>query len=249
MTRNLLLLTAFTAAALAVLIGLGVWQLQRLQWKEGLIAQIEARVHAPPMTLRQAMARARAGEDVGYMRIEAEGSFDHDKERHLYAVTDGGVGWHVITPLTTPDGDVVLIDRGFVPDALKDRGTRPQGEIEGRVTVIGLARLSEAQGSFVPDNEPERNRWYWRDLGGLTRSMFPESSPHVAPFIIEAEKGDIPGGWPLGGQTRLDIPNDHLQYAITWFLLAFSLLIIYLVYVRSRLRATRGPVAGSGSGG
>jgi len=247
MTRHLVLFTTYTAAGLALLIGLGVWQLQRLQWKEGLIAQIEARVHAPPVTLEEAVAKARAGKDISYLRVTAEGRFDHGKERYLYAVTDEGVGWHVITPLTTPDGEVVLIDRGVVPDAFRDPAVRPQGEIGGTVTVTGLARQSESQGRFTPDNEPEQNRWFWRDLGALTRSMFPGSEPEVAPFIIEAERGDVPGGWPRGGATRLDIPNNHLQYAITWFLLAFCLLIIYVVYVRSRMRPPATPVAGHGS--
>jgi surfeit locus 1 family protein len=247
MTRHLVLFTLFMAAGLALLIGLGVWQLQRLEWKEGLIAKIEARVHAPPVTLKEAVASARAGEDISYLRVKTEGRFDHSKERFVYAVTDEGVGWHVITPLATPDGEVVLIDRGIVPDALKDPATRPQGEIEGTATVTGLARQPESQGRFTPDNEPEHNRWFWRDLGGLTRSMFPGSEPEVAPLIVEAEPSDVPGGWPRGGATRLDIPNDHLQYAITWFLLAFCLVIIYAVYVRSRLRPPASPVAGPGS--
>lgn len=246
MTRHLVLFTLFMAAGLALLIGLGVWQLQRLQWKEGLIAKIEARVHAPPVTLKEAVARARAGDDISYLRVKTEGRFDHSKERYLYAVTDEGVGWHVITPLTTPAGEVVLIDRGIVPDALKDPATRPQGEIEGTVTVTGLARLPDSHGRFVPDNEPGQNRWFWRDLGALTRSMFPRSQPEVARFIVEAEPSDVPG-WPRGGATRLDIPNDHLQYAITWFILAFCLLIIYVVYVRSLMRPPATPVAGHGS--
>jgi surfeit locus 1 family protein len=247
MTRHLVLFGLFMAAGLALLIGLGVWQLQRLEWKEGLIAKIEARVHAPPVILKEAVARARAGEDISYLRVKTAGRFDHSKERYVYAVTDEGVGWHVITPLATPDGEVVLVDRGIVPDALKDPSTRPQGEIEGTVTVTGLARQPESQGRFTPDNEPEQNRWFWRDLGGLTRSMFPGSQPEVAPLIVEAEPSDVPGGWPRGGATRLDIPNDHLQYAITWFLLAFCLVIIYVVYVRSRVRPPATPVAGHGS--
>jgi surfeit locus 1 family protein len=247
MTRHLVLFSLFMAAGLALLIGLGVWQLQRLEWKEGLIAKIEARVHAPPVILKEAVARARAGEDISYLRVKTAGRFDHSKERYVYAVTDEGVGWHVITPLATPDGEVVLVDRGIVPDALKDPSTRPQGEIEGTVTVTGLARQPESQGRFTPDNEPEQNRWFWRDLGGLTRSMFPGSQPEVAPLIVEAEPSDVPGGWPRGGATRLDIPNDHLQYAITWFLLAFCLVIIYVVYVRSRVRPPATPVAGHGS--
>jgi surfeit locus 1 family protein len=236
--RGLLLFTAFSAAALAFLIGLGVWQLQRLEWKEGLIAQIEARAHAMPISLKEAVTRANAGEDVGYLRVRVEGRFDHSKERYLYALSDGTPGWHVITPLETPEGEVVLIDRGFVPNGFKEPSSRAQGEINDTVTVTGLARTSEAQGPFVPDNEPAENRWFWRDLGAMAKSMFPAGTHEVAPIILEAEWSDVPGGWPLGGQTKLDLPNNHLQYALTWFLLALCLVVIYVIYVRSRLRAS-----------
>jgi surfeit locus 1 family protein len=235
--RGLLLLTLCSAAALAVLIGLGVWQLQRLQWKEGLIAEIEARSHAEPISLKEAVTRAQTGEDVSYVRVRVDGKFDNGKERYLFAVSDGAPGWHVITPLTTSGGDRVLIDRGFVPDAFRDPASRPQGELTDVVTVTALARPSETQGVFIPNNEPERNRWFWRDLAAMAQSMFGSSVPAVAPFFLEAERSDIPGGWPLGGQTRLDRPNNHLQYAITWFALAFCLVVIYVIYVRSRLKA------------
>jgi surfeit locus 1 family protein len=235
--RGLLLLTACSAAALSVLIGLGLWQLQRLQWKEGLIAQIEARVKAEPVLLKEAVAQASAGEDVSYLRVRVEGRFDNAKERYLFAVSDGTPGWHVITPLETPDGEAALVDRGFVPDALKDPAARPQGELNDAVTLTALARPPETQGLFVPDNEIERNRWFWRDLRAMTRSMFGDGAKDVAPFFLEAERSDVHGGWPRGGETRLDLPNNHLQYAITWFLLALCLVVIYVLYVRSRLNA------------
>jgi surfeit locus 1 family protein len=235
--RSFVLFTAFSAAAFVLLIGLGLWQLQRLEWKQGLIAQIEARAHAKPVTLKEAVTSARTGEDVSYLRVRVEGRFDNAKERYLYALSDGTPGWHVIAPLTTLDGEVVLVDRGFVPDAFKEPSFRAQGEINDAVTVTGLARTSETQGPFIPDNEPAENRWFWRDLGAMSKSMFPAGAPDIAPFFLEAERSDIPGGWPLGGQTRLDIPNNHLQYALTWFLLALCLVVIYVIYVRSRLRA------------
>jgi len=235
--RGLVLLTFCSAAAFAMLIGLGVWQVQRLHWKEGLIAEIEARVHAEPISLNDAMARAQAGDDVSYLRIRLDGTLDNAKERYLFAVSDGTPGWRVITPLTASDGEVVLIDRGFVPDALRDPTSRPQGELNGDVTVIGLARLPERQGLFIPDNEPERNRWFWRDLSALSKSMFPGGPTNVVPFFIEAERSYIPGGWPQGAQTSIDLPNNHLQYAITWFALAFCLVVIYVIYVRSRQKA------------
>jgi surfeit locus 1 family protein len=236
-SRGLLLFTAFSAASLALLIGLGVWQLQRLEWKQGLIAQIEARAQAEPVTLKEALTRARSGDDISYLRVRVDGRFDNGKERYLYAVSDGTPGWHVITPLATADGAVVLVDRGFVPNAFKERSSRAQGEIDDDVAVTGLARNPDSQGPFIPDNEPAENRWFWRDLGAMSKSMFPAGAPDIAPFILEAERSDIPGGWPLGGQTRLDLPNNHLQYALTWFLLALCIVVIYVIYVRGRLRA------------
>jgi surfeit locus 1 family protein len=238
-TKGLVALTAFTVAGLAVLIGLGLWQLERLEWKEGLIAQIEARSEGAPITLEEGIAIARNGRDPNYYRLHVEGRFHHAKERYLYAVSDGRVGWHVITPLETADGDMALVDRGFVPDGLRDPSSRAPGQIEGVVAVTGIVRSPEIQGIFTPDNEPEANRWFWRDLDGLARSMFPEGTIEVAPFFVEAEKSDVPGGWPEGGQTRLELPNSHLQYAITWFLLALCLVVIYAVYVGGLYRRGR----------
>ncbi len=233
--RELLWFTAFTLAGLAILIGLGVWQLQRLQWKEGLIAQIEARSHGEPITLHQAIVLSRAGRDPSYYRVAVEGRFYNDRERYLYATADGKPGWHVITPLQTAKGAIVLVDRGFVPEDLKDPATRPRGQIEEIVTVTGLVRKPEIPGLFTPDNEPEANRWFWRDLTGMSQSMFPSGTRDIAPFFLEAEKSAVPGGWPEGGQTQLHIVNNHLQYALTWFALALCLVVIYAVYVRSRL--------------
>jgi surfeit locus 1 family protein len=131
---------------------------------------------------------------------------------------------------------MVPVDRGFVPDELKDPATRASGQIEDVVTVTGIVRGSDRQTLFTPDNEPKANRWFWRDLPAMTRAMFPHGTIEVAPLFLEAEKSPVPGGWPEGGQTRLDIPNNHLQYAITWFLLAAALLVIYGLYVRSLRR-------------
>ena len=240
-TKGLIGFTALALAALAVLMGLGVWQLERLQWKEGLIAEIEARSTGAPITIAEALAIARQGRDPDYYRVRVEGRFHHDKERYLFAqsLADGTPGWHVITPLETTGGDMVLVDRGFVPDVLKEASSRASGQVEGVVTVTGIVRSPEIQGSFVPDNEPEANRWFWRDLGAMARSMFPEGTVEMAPFFLDAEKSDVPGGWPEGGQTRLELPNNHLQYAITWFLLALCLLVIYAVYVRGLYRRRR----------
>jgi surfeit locus 1 family protein len=235
--KGLAWFTLFTLAIVALLIGLGVWQLKRLAWKEGLIAEIEARAKGTPITLKEAIAVSREGSDPSYYRVHVKGSFDHAKERYLYALSnDGEPGWHVVTPFSSVEGDLVLIDRGFVPDNLRDPLSRAAGQLEGEVDVTGLVRLPEAQGLFTPDNDPAANRWFWRDLNGMVYSMFPTASMDPAPFFLEAEKSDVPGGWPAGGQTRLELPNNHLQYALTWFLLAGAVVVIYLVYVRGAYR-------------
>jgi len=235
-TKGLVGLTAAMLAALAVLVGLGLWQLQRLHWKQGLLAQIEARTKGPPITLEDAVALAREGRDPNYYRVRVDGRFHHAKERYRYAVSDGRVGWHIITPLETEDGDMVLVDRGFVPDELKDPSSRALGQVDKLVTVTGIVRSPEIQGPFIPDNEPEANRWFWRDLAGMARSALPAGAIQVAPFFLDADKSEVPGGWPEGGQTRLETTNNHLQYAITWFLLGACLLIVYGLYVRSLYR-------------
>ncbi len=227
------LLTLF---GLVVLVGFGLWQLHRLEWKEDLIARVEARTKATPITLAEAIDLARQGTDPSYYRVRVEGRFHHGKERYLYALSGREPGWTVITPLETASGEMVLVARGFVPGRLQDPATRRRGQIEDIVTVTGLLRAAQEQGAFAPDTDLEAKRWFWRDLSGMRRSMFPGGATEIAPFFLEAEASDVPGGWPKGGQTRLEFPNKHLQYALTWFLLAIGLVVIFALYLRGVLR-------------
>lgn len=229
-----------TLVGVVGLVGLGLWQLQRLEWKEDLIARVEARSTATPITLAEAIGLARQGTDPSYTRVQVEGRFHHGKERYLYALSGREPGWHVITPLETAKGEMVLVERGFVPGGLQDPATRRSGQIEEIVTVTGLVRAAQEQGAFAPDAELEAKRWFWRDLPGMRRSMFPGGTTEIAPFFLEAEASDVPGGWPKGGQTRLEFPNNHLQYALTWFLLAIGLVVIFALYLRSVLREEEG---------
>ena len=192
-TKSLLGFTALTLAALAVLVGLGLWQLKRLHWKEGLIAQIETRTKAPPITLKDATLMAGEGRDPSYYRVRVSGRFHHEQERYLLAVSAGRFGWHVITPLETSDGEMVLVDRGFVPDRLKDPSLRAEGEVEDVVTVTGIVRIPEIQGLFIPDNEPEANRWFWRDLKAMAQSMFPGGTVGARPILPRGREGRGPG--------------------------------------------------------
>jgi surfeit locus 1 family protein len=235
--RRLVWASIATLAAFAVLIGLGWWQWQRKAWKEGLIAQITARTTAAPVSIKTAHDRYRQAPDqVEYLRVGAEGRFDHTKERYFYAPVTGGTGWHVVAPLVMADGGTVWVNRGIVPDALRDPAKRPEGQIAGTVSIVGLARLPTAADTFTPPNDPVRNAWYRRDVDELDASAF-GSGHRSLPFVIEADDTAVPGGWPKGGITRLVIPNRHLEYALTWWGLAATLVGVYAAFAISRRRA------------
>ena len=228
--RPRLVPTLFTVPALIVLVGLGVWQVQRLHWKEGLIAQRDAAVVAAPVAPPQTLAEARGLE---FRHVVAEGSFENDKELFLAASSDEGEsGYQVITPLVMADGRTMFVNRGFIPLALKDRAKRAAGELSGTVRVAGLLRVPPAQkpSFFLPDNRPDLNLWFWVDLPAMAQQDDIADPP---PFYVDADKTPNPGGWPKGGITRLELPNNHLQYAITWFSLAVALAVIYVLYHRN----------------
>lgn len=227
--------TAFAVGALAVLIGLGTWQLERRQWKEGLIAKIAARVHADPVPLVQAEQMRRDGADVEYTHVAARGRFRHDKERYLYAPATSGLGWHVYTPLELAPSRYVWINRGFVPDAEKDPARRSAGQLEGEVEVRGLVRLPVAKGVFTPDNDPAHNLWYWPDVAALQGSAFGRGASAL-PVTLDADAEPAPpGGLPRGGVTRLALPNRHLEYALTWYGLGLTLIGVYAAFAAARL--------------
>ena len=133
-------------------------------------------------------------------------------------------GFFVYTPLELADGRVVFVNRGFVPYDRKDAATRAQGQVAGPVTISGLARnpLAGKPSSIVPDNEPDKNIFYWKDLRSMATSAGVDPS-RLLPFFIDAGPAANPGGLPVGGVTIVDLPNNHLQYAVTWYGLAAAL--------------------------
>lgn len=221
------------AVAFVVLVGLGTWQMQRRDWKNGLIERIEARAHGEPISLSRAKELWTRERDVEYYRVLLVGRFLHDRERHVYTVEDGKAGWRVVTPLRTAS-DLVLVDRGFVPDALKDPATRKDGQIEDTVELTGFARGPIAPGWFTPAADPVRNQWFVRDVPSMAASLPSDASAPLAPFVVEAQASDVPGGWPRGGLTRLMVANRHLEYALTWYALAAALLVIVFALTRGR---------------
>ena len=140
---------------------------------------------------------------------------------------NGNVGYHVVTPFVLESGGTVLVDRGWIPLDHKDASSREAGEIAGETKVEGLIREAGHQGWLVPDNRPDENFWFFVDVPAMAAHA---GLTDVRPYFVDAGPAQNPGGLPIGGQTRLWLPNDHLQYAITWFTLALALVVIYLIY-------------------
>ena len=231
----IVLLVAFVA-----LVGLGSWQMERRAWKLDLIQQVEARADAPARLLpppAQWPALNRASDEYAHVRVS--GVFDHAKEALVYTVLSEpngplrGPGFSVITPLMLSDGSSVLINRGFVPTDKRDPAARAAGQVEGPVTVTGLLRFAEEASSFVPDNDPARNAWYRRDPAQIAAAR---GLPRAAPFMIDADATPNPGGLPQGGETRLVFPNLQLEYALTWYGLAATMLAVVVAVIVSRRR-------------
>jgi surfeit locus 1 family protein len=232
-----ILSTILVLLSLAILLALGTWQVERLYWKEGLLADIAERRAAEPVSLADIEHRAAAGEDIEYRRVSLSGTFDHTKERHFFATFEGQTGFYVYTPLTLSDGRIILVNRGFVPYDMKQPATRQAGEVTGEQAITGYARakLAGKPSSLVPDNDLSKNIFYWKDLDAMAASAAVDSS-RIIPFFVDADASvKNPGGWPKGGVTQFDLPNNHLQYAATWYGLAVALLaVVFGMWWRSR---------------
>jgi surfeit locus 1 family protein len=232
MVRSLIVPVLVIAVAIAALCGLGTWQLQRHTWKSALLEQLAARSKADPVSLAAALQKWTADRDVAYLRVRVVGRYDHTREAHLYSTGPTTWGWQVLTPLKQADGSTLLVNRGFVPDALKDPAKRADGLPSGEVTVTGLLAVPAAiQPAFAPDNEPARNRWYWLDASQLLQ-------PPLPPYVLQAEP--VPGAAaPNGGATVRDLPNNHLGYALTWYGLAVTLAVMGGLFLRGRWQSSR----------
>ncbi|MGO1068751.1 SURF1 family protein [Lysobacter sp. CA199] len=207
-------------AAFLGLIALGAWQVQRRAWKLDLIQRVEARVHAPPGAAPgpAEWPTVNASRDE-YKHVRLQGRYLPGHDTLTQAVTELGPGFWLISPFRTGDGTVVLINRGFVPNARAVPATVPTD-----AQIDGLLRLSEPGGGFMRKNAPAQNLWYSRDVQAIAaaRGLSP-----VAPYFVDADRtAPLPSDpkarpvWPVGGLTVIKFPDNHLQYALTWFVLA-----------------------------
>jgi surfeit locus 1 family protein len=224
-------LTFASAVLFASLISLGVWQLERLQWKLGLIAQVDRNMRAAPLSPDKALTM---GQSAQYHRVALDGRFDNTREAYVFGTEDGVPVYHVIVPFTAASGQVFLVDRGVVLKEKLDPAKRLAGRISGQTDVVGVWRTPDLPGAFTPAPDTAHRIWFAHDLNGIARAD--GIAKLAAPVVIEADVTPNPGGWPKGGQTVVTFRNEHLQYAITWFGLAAVLLGVYVAYHISRGR-------------
>jgi surfeit locus 1 family protein len=233
--RSLILPALLALAGIALLICLGVWQLQRLTWKEALIARIEARVHAPPAPLPPPGEwGALKPDDYEYRHVSLRGRFDGRQAlvfRGSGPDAREGPGYLLLAPLILADGTAVIVNRGFVSGSPQEAASH--GPPPGEVTVTGLLREPEARNLFTPADQPDKNLWFTRDPGAIAAHL---GVPRAAPFSVDADFSGDPKALPRGGTSVIAFPNSHLGYALTWFGLAAALAGVFGAWVWGRLK-------------
>lgn len=232
--------TLLAIVGIAILIGLGVWQLERKAWKENLIATVSSRIAQAPTPLPPRSGWDRLAPDAHeFARVTFPAEFLPGEEALIY--TSGSPfrpdvkepGYWVFAPAQLAGGSIVVVNRGFVPMDRKDPGTRTQGKVSGIIDIAGAMRWPEKPGLFTPAGDTKTNVWYARDIQGIAAA---KHWTDAAPFYIDEESPVPPGGLPLPGRIEVHLPDNHLQYVITWFGLALALAGVYGAWLFGRLR-------------
>lgn len=218
-------LTLCVALALGVLVALGTWQLQRLEWKRDLIAKVEERVTADPIPFEEAVRRAEAGEDMEYAPVTLTGDFHFERTARVFGAYGGTPGIFSFTPMQTDAGGAVYVNRGFIPQSVE---TSPPPETE-QATVSGLLRYAESLSPpaswFRSAEQSVGGLWFVRDPRLFTAKAGVKASPYyVDQFAVPGRE------WPKGGTTRLAFSNRHLEYALTWYGLALALVGVWVAF-------------------
>jgi surfeit locus 1 family protein len=220
-------LTIATAIALAILVGLGVWQLQRLKWKEALLAHVAALQSAPARPIEPVLDATAKGRDVDFTRVRADcpglGSAPY---LQLYGLKDGQSGWRLISACEVASlrYRTVLVDRGFVADTISARPPVTPGA-RAPLEITGVLRTPDRASFVAPANQPAANRWFTRDIAAMAQAL---GAPAPAPVMLFAETSSNPE-WKalIPAPLPTEIPNRHLEYALTWFGLAAALAAVY----------------------
>ena len=209
---------------LAVLIGLGAWQLQRLGWKTDLLAAIEARGRAPVAELQSLAGDWAAAE---FRRVRVVGTIEGNLHLRLMSrVRAGKAGVHIVSPVRLDGGSLVLIDRGWAPA----EWVAPQYVTAPRVDIFGVVGAFRSKPWLRPANDRTQNEWYWADRAAMEDALALGPVLPVLVSVLPTEgAGQLP---PIPEAANLDLANNHLQYALTWFALAIGLVVIYMLILR-----------------
>jgi surfeit locus 1 family protein len=230
--RGRLGLTIAVVIATAILVGLGVWQLQRLQWKTALLDRIAALQGAPAEPLEVVLRRVPDKVDVDYVRVQAAcPALETLPTLRLYSVREGVLGYRLIAacPVENTPYRSILVDRGFIPREVVDAPPTPTPLAR---PIVGVLRSPDKASVFAAKNKPETNDWYTRDIEAMADAL---EAPDPAPIFLMLERPAPTGPGPQPSPLPLSIPNRHLEYALTWFGLALTLLAVYIgMLVRDR---------------
>lgn len=219
---------------LLVLVSLGTWQLQRLEWKRQLIAKSEARISQSPAPLKEVLAILATGQDQEYRPVSVTGIYRHEGEQRVFGTFGGKPGYYLFTPMeiTIADTQYIYVNRGFVPqkiwqNAISDNAISDIARPSDEVSINGLYRGPEMRRGLAnllaPDNQLEESLWFERrpDL------MAQDSNINAHAGYLDLISDVDAGRWPKSGTTRLDFSNRHMEYALTWFGLAVTLVGVW----------------------
>jgi surfeit locus 1 family protein len=216
--KNLFLFNIFVFLFITLFCSLGTWQLYRLQWKQDLISQISEGLKSSPIQYSQNIKKH-------YQRVTLEGKYDFENQIYLYSLNEKGQpGFDVLTPFETINKDNILINRGWVKKELKND---PEINYSTK-NITGMLRKANRKNIFTPDNDIKKNIWFsvnLEDVRKITDKKFNK-------FIVYLEDKNI--NTPKPKKITIDVPNNHLKYAITWYLISISILFYYLYFRKKR---------------
>tara|TARA_A100000171_G_C2134293_1_gene148971 strand:+ start:1575 stop:2360 length:786 start_codon:yes stop_codon:yes gene_type:complete len=227
--------TLVVVFGVAFFTGLGSWQLKRLSWKENLIQTVETRLQGPRLPLEEFLEKYTSFTTHEYEKLTLEGQYLHDQETYLLGRTNGGqVVYHVVTPFLLESGTVILVDRGWIPAKVSSSDpdiTRPKGTLIEQ----GHMRLKSSRNLFTPDNNYEKGNLYSIEPKEYARE---KSMTTLLPFYVVRESTNDTNSFPRARKTALpEMHNNHLQYALTWYFMAFVLIVMYLVLLKKKMHS------------
>jgi surfeit locus 1 family protein len=234
----------FTLAMVALFIGLGVWQLQRRVWKHALIAALTERLAAAPQPLPPASQWGALTPDRDeFRRVRFSATYQSRLDAMVYSSGSAvrpdvsGPGTWAFIPARLTDGETVAVNAGFVPNTMQDRGFQDRAVAQlitqQPATLTGYIRFPEAAGFLTPAANQDKRLWFTRDHLAMAQAL---GWDKVAPFYIDLEEPVPPSGIPKPGPLEVHLPDDHMQYAITWFGLAIAVVIAFIVWLRGSRR-------------